>query len=343
MWFLADPGYTEFLSSVKQRIQQAQVKAALAVNQELLLLYRQIGKHILEVQTNAERWDKIIPQLAKDLKEAFPTMKGFSRSNIHNMRRFASEYGDHQIVQGPLGQITRYHNIALLEKLDTSEQRIRYAQQAIENGRSRNVMVMHIERKLFEARWKAITNFTTTLTKPNSDLASSLLKDPYNFDFLMLSDRAKEKDIEDALVNKITHFLLELGSGFAYMGRQFNLKVGQEDFYLDLLFYHIKLRCYVVIELKTTKFKPEYAGKLGFYQTAIDREVKSESDNPTIGILLCKSKDEITAQYTLDSLKQPIGVSEYLLDHGLPENLQSELPSVEDLEDTLKQIEIADE
>jgi len=332
--------YKIFFKTVKDQIQQAQIKASVKVNQELLLLYRQLWKHILNVQNQAGWGDKVIPMLSKDLKEAFPGMKGFSERNIKYMRRFAKEYPDFEIGQQAVAQLTRSHNILLLQKVDDHDQRLRYANKTIENGRSRNVMVMHIERKLFEAQWNAITNFSKTLPKLSSDLASSLLKDPYNFDFLVLSEKAKEKDIEDALVNKITHFLLELGSGFAYMGRQFNLKVGQEDFYLDLLFYHVKLRCYVVIELKTTKFKPEYAGKLGFYQTAIDSEVKSEDDNPTIGVLLCKSKDETTVQYTLDSLKQPIGVSEYLLDNGLPENLQNELPSIEDLEDTLKQIEL---
>lgn len=192
--------YKTFFKTIKHQVQQAQIRASIKVNQELLLLYRQTGKHILEVQAKSDRWDKVIPQLAKDLKEAFPGIKGFSRRNLLYMRRFASEYGDLEIVQAPLAQITWYHNIALLEKLDTSEQRIRYAQKAIENGWSRNMMVLHIERELFEAQWKALTNFSKTLPKPSSDLASSLLKDPYNFDFLMLSERAKEKDIEDALV-----------------------------------------------------------------------------------------------------------------------------------------------
>lgn len=334
--------YKIFFKTVKDQIQQAQIKASVKINQELVLLYRQLWKRILNVQSEADRGDKIIPQLATDLKESFPDMKGFSRSNIHNMRRFASEYDDHQIVQGPLGQITRYHNIALLEKLDTSEQRIRYAQKAIENGRSRNMMVIHIERKLFEAQWKALTNFSKTLPKPSSDLASSLLKDPYNFDFLMLSEEAKEKEIEDALVNKITHFLLELGSGFAYLGRQYKLKSGEDEFFLDLLFFHVKLNCYVVIELKTTKFKPEYAGKLGFYQKAIDGMLKLPGQNPTISLLLCKWKDEVTVQYALDAMKQPIWISSYHLGNDLPENLQNELPSVEEITNELQAIETED-
>ena len=339
MWFLANPDYKEFLASVKQRIQQAQIKAAIKVNQELLFLYWQIGKHILEVQANAERWDKVILQLSKDLKESFPGMKWFSKTNLKYMKLFAEAYPHFEIGQQAVDQITRSHNILLLTKVKDPEQRLRYAQKAIENGRSRNVMVIHIERKLFEASSKWLSNFSKTLPKPNSDIAHSILKDPYNFDFLGLTQAAKEKELEDALVSKITHFLLELGSWFAYMGRQFQLNVGQEKFCLDLLFYHVKLRCYVVIELKTTKFKPEYAGKLNFYQTAVNREIKSDEDHPTIGILLCKSKDEITAQYTLEEINQPMGVSEYLL----PEELKGELPSIEDLQDTLKQVEIDDE
>lgn len=331
--------YKVFFKKVKDQIQQAQIKASIKVNQELLLLYWQLWKHILNVQSEAERGDKVIPMLAKDLKEAFPGMKWFSERNIKYMRRFAREYPSFEIGQQVVAQITWSHNILLLQKVKDPEQRLRYAQKAVENGRSRNVMVLHIERKLFEAQWKAITNFTTTLPKPNSDLANSLLKDPYNFDFLNLSTKAKEKELEDALVNKITHFLLELWSWFAYMGRQYNLKSGQENFYLDLLFFHVKLNCYVVIELKTTKFKPEYAGKLGFYQKAIDGEIKLPSHNPTIGLLLCKWKDGVTAQYALDALKQPIGISSYSLENGLPESLQDELPSVEEIANELKGVE----
>lgn len=254
------------------------------------------------------------------------------------MRRFASSYTDTEIVQQAVGQIPWSHNILLLEKCSTKKERFWYAQQAVENGRSRNMMSIHIERNLFQTQWKAITNFATTLPKPTSDLAQNILKDPYNFDFLTLSTEAKEKEIEDALIKKITHFLLELGAGFAYMGRQFNLKVWQEDFYLDLLFYHAKLHCYVVIELKTTKFKPEYAGKLWFYQAAIDWEIKSPEDNPTIGILLCRSKDEVTAQYALENLKRPVWVSEYVLEETLPEELKNKLPSTKEIEESLNRI-----
>lgn len=343
MSFALNIDYKTFFKKVKDQIQQAQIKASIKVNQELLTLYRQLWKQVLNVQSEAERGDKVVPLLAKDLKEAFPGMKGFSERNIKYMRRFAREYPDFEIGQQAVAQITWSHNILLLQKVKDPVQRLRYAQQAVENGRSRNMMVIHIERKLFEAKWKAITNFTTTLPKPNSDLAHSLLKDPYNFDFLNLSYKAKEKELEDALVNKITHFLLELWSGFAYLGRQYKLKTGQEEFFLDLLFFHVKLNCYVVIELKTTKFKPEYAGKLGFYQKAIDGELKLATHNPTIGLLLCKWKDEVTAQYALDALSQPVGISSYLLEIGLPENLQNELPSVEEITNELQAIESEDD
>lgn len=339
MWFLADPTYKAFLTWVKQHIQQAQIKAATKVNQELLLLYWQIGNQIVMIQKESEWGDKILDQLSSDLKEAYPWMKGFSVRNLKYMRRFAREYPHFTIGQEPLAQITRYHNIALLQKVKDPQQRLRYAQKAVENGWSRNMMVIHIERKLFEARWKAITNFSNTLPKPNSDLANSILKDPYNFDFLMLTGEAKEKELEEALVWRITQFLLELGAGFAYVGRQFHINVGGEDFYLDLLFYHLKLRCYVVIELKTTKFKPEYAGKLSFYTTAVDEEVKAPEDNPTIGILLCKGKNKVTAQYTLKNFNWPIGISDYQLEQAIPDDFQSQLPSIEDLEDKLQQIE----
>lgn len=335
--------YKTFFKKVKDQIQQAQIKASIKVNQELLLLYRQLWKQVLNVQSEAERGDKVIPLLAKDLKEAFPGMSGFSKRNLFSMRAFAEAYDEKEIVQTAVAQITWSHNILLLQKVKDPTQRLWYAQQAVENGRSRNMMVIHIERKLFEAQWKAITNFTKTLPKPSSDLASSLLKDPYNFDFLNLSSTTKEKELEDALVNKITHFLLELWSGFAYMGRQYKLKSGQEEYFLDLLFFHVKLNCYVVIELKTTKFKPEYAGKLGFYQKAIDGELKLTAHNPTIGLLLCKWKDEVTAQYALDALSQPIGISSYLLENGLPESLQNELPSVEEITNELQAIESEDE
>ncbi len=336
MWLFANPGYKSLLATIKHRIQQAQVKAVLAVNQELLLLYWAIGKQILEVQEKADWWDKVVAQLAKDLKNEFPWMSWFSRTNLMNMRRFAMNYPTEEFVQLPVGQIPRSHNILLLEKISDSEKRKRYAYKTIEYWWSKNTMVHQIESNLFEREWKAITNFTTTLTKPNSDLANSLLKDPYNFDFLMLSGKVKEKEVEDALIEKITHFLLELGSGFAYMGRQYKLAVGQEEFFLDLLFYHVTLNCYVVIELKTGKFKPEYAGKLWFYQAAIDNEIKTESQNPTIGLLLCKRKDQITAQYALDNLKRPMGISEYTIGPNLPKKLQNQLPSIKEIEEELK-------
>jgi predicted nuclease of restriction endonuclease-like (RecB) superfamily len=325
-------GYTDWLRDLKTRIHGAQQRAALAVNRELVLLYWQIGRDILARQASQGWGAKVIERLALDLRTAFPEMKGFSPRNLKYMRAFAEAWPDKEFVQAVLAQLPWYHQLALLDKLPSTEARRWYAAKAIEHNWSRNVLVMQIETRLRERSGTAVTNFSASLPKPQSDLARESLKDPYRFDFLGLGDEAQEREIENALVKHVTDFLLELGAGFAFVGRQVLLDVGGDEFFIDLLFYHLKLRCYVVIELKGGKFKPEHLGQLGFYLTAIDRQVKSEHDNPTIGLLLCKSKNKIVAEYALGDKTQPMGIAEYKLLESLPAELQTSLPSIEQIE-----------
>ena len=329
-------GYAEWLVELKGRIHSAQQRAARAVNRELVLLYWQIGRDILARQAEQGWGAKVIDRLAHDLRTAFPDMKGFSPRNLKYMRAFAEAWPDESFVQEVLAQLPWYHHLALLDKLPGPQTRRWYAAQAIEHNWSRNVLVMQIESRLLERSGKAVTNFDARLPAPHSDLARESLKDPYRFDFLGLTDEAQEREIEHALVRHVTEFLLELGAGFAFVGRQVLLDVGGEEFYLDLLFYHLKLRCYVVVELKGGKFKPEHLGQLGFYLTAVDRQVKSEHDNPTIGLLLCKSKNKVVAEYALGDKSQPMGIAEYKLLQSLPEPLQTSLPSIEQIERELQ-------
>jgi predicted nuclease of restriction endonuclease-like (RecB) superfamily len=279
---------------------------------------------------------KVIDRLAHDLRTAFPTMKGFSPRNLKYMRAFAEAWPDTEFVQAVLAQLPWYHQLALLDKLRSPETRRWYAVKAIEHNWSRNVLAMQIETRLHERSGMAVTNFETSLPKPQSDLALESIKDPYRFDFLGLTDEAQEREVEHALVKHVTEFLLELGAGFAFVGRQVLLDVGGDEFFIDLLFYHLKLRCYVVIELKAGKFKPEHLGQLGFYLTAIDRQVKSEHDNPTVGLLLCKSKNKVVAEYALGDTTQPMGIAEYKLLESLPAELQTSLPSIEQIERELQ-------
>ena len=329
-------GYAEWLLDLKSRIHIAQQLAALAVNRELVLLYWQIGRDILARQAEQGWGAKVIERLAHDLREAFPEMKGFSPRNLKYMRAFAEAWPDAEFVQAVLAQLPWYHQLALLDKLTSPEARRWYVSKAIEHNWSRNVLVMQIETRLRERNGAAVTNFDASLPKPQSDLARESLKDPYRFDFLGLTGEAQEREIEHALVKHVTDFLLELGAGFAFVGRQVLLDVGGEEFFIDLLFYHLKLRCYVVIELKGGKFKPEHLGQLGFYLTAVDRQVKHEQDNPTIGLLLCKSKNKVVAEYALGDKSQPMGIAEYKLLESLPEELQTSLPSIEQIENELK-------
>lgn len=329
-------GYSDWLTDLKDRIHHAQQRASLAVNRELVLLYWQIGQDILQRQA-AQGWGaKVIDRLAHDLRTAFPDMKGFSPRNLKYMRAFAEAWPDSEFVQGVLAQLPWYHQLALLDKLPDGESRGWYAAKAIEHNWSRNVLVMQIESGLLERQGKAVTNFEARLPKAQSDLARESLKDPYRFDFLNLGEEAQERAVESALVRHVTEFLLELGAGFAFVGRQVLVDVGGEEFFIDLLFYHLKLRCYVVIELKTGKFKPDHLGQLGFYLTAVDRQIKGDQDNPSIGLLLCKSKNKVVAEYALSDKSQPMGIAEYKLQQALPAELETDLPSIEQIERELQ-------
>ncbi len=329
-------GYADWLTELKNRIHTTQQRATLAVNRELILLYWQIGVDILARQA-AQGWGaKVIERLAHDLRNAFPDMKGFSRTNLLYMRAFAEAWPDEEIVQQAVGQLPWGHNLVLISKLKSTQDRLAYAQKTLENGWSRNVLVMQIEMRLLERQGRAVTNFEQRLPKPQSDLARESLKDPYRFDFLGLGDEAYERETENALVRHVTEFLLELGVGFAFVGQQVHLEVGGDDFFIDLLFYHLKLRCYVVIELKAGDFKPEHLGQLGFYLTAVDRQVKAPEDQPTIGLLLCKNKNKVVAEYALGDKTQPMGIAEYKLQESLPETLKTNLPSIEQIERELQ-------
>jgi predicted nuclease of restriction endonuclease-like (RecB) superfamily len=331
---LTDPpsGYAVWLTELKTRIHTAQQRATLAINRELVLLYWQIGRDILERQANEGWGAKVIERLAHDLRVAFPDMKGFSPRNLKYMRAFAEAWPNSEFVQGVLAQLPWYHQLALLDKLDAEEERRWYAAKALEHNWSRNILVMQIEVNARCRVGKAVTNFEARLPGPQSDLARESLKDPYRFDFLGLTDEAQEREIEAALVQHITNFLLELGAGFAYVGRQVHIDVGGDDFFIDLLFYHLKLHCYVVIELKAGAFKPEHTGQLNFYLSAVDAQMKSESDSPTIGLLLCKTQNRVVAEYALRDSNKPIGVAEYQLVAALPKDLQTSLPSIEQIE-----------
>ena len=325
-------GYSDWLIDLKGRIHNAQQRATLAVNRELVLLYWQIGHDILTRQAQQGWGAKVIERLAQDLRAAFPDMKGFSPRNLKYMRAFAEAWPDAEFVQQAAAQLPWGHNLVLLDKLPGPETRRWYAAKAIEYNWSRNILVMQIETRLLERSGKAVSNFENHLPKPQSDLARESLKDPYRFDFLGLTFDAQEREIENALVKHVTEFLLELGAGFAFVGQQVLLDVGGDEFFIDLLFYHLKLRCYVVIELKAGKFKPEHLGQLSFYLTAVDAQLKHPQDGPSIGLLLCKSKNKVVAEYALRDSARPIGVAEYQLVESLPVELQTSLPSIEQIE-----------
>jgi len=338
--------YSSWLATLKTQIHNAQSRAVLAVNRELLQLYWHIGDEILTQQQTQGWGAKVVKQLAQDLKLAFPELKGFSRANLMYMRAFAEAWPDlnkDKIVQQAVGQLPWGHNLVLLSKLKNTEERIQYAQQVISHGWSRNVLVHQIESGLLARQGAATTNFAKTLPIPTSELAQQTLKDPYIFDFLSLGDKAKERDIERALTDHISQFLLELGAGFAFVGKQVHLEVGGDDFYLDLLFYHLKLRCYIVIELKAGEFKPAHTGQLNFYLSAVDSQIKNAEDAPTIGLLLCKTRNKVVAEYALRDNSKPIGIAEYQLEQALPANLEDKLPSIERIEQELLQDATRDE
>lgn len=337
--YAADLSYQQLLSEIKGKIRTAQIRAMVSANREMLFLYWDIGKSILERQQQHGWGSKVVDQLGEDLRMEYPEMEGLSKRNLLYMRQFASAYPDFEFVQASLAQISWYHNITLLQKCKDENKRLWYAAAAIENGWSRDVLVHQIESRLYERQGGAPTNFQRTLPQPDSDLAQQTLKDPYIFDFLTLAKEAREKDLETQLIKHIARFLLELGAGFAFLGNQFPLSIEEDTYKIDLLFYHLKLRCYVAIDLKMGKFKPADTGQMNFYLSALDDLMKSPTDNPSIGIILCKDKKNIVVEYALRDLNKPIGVASYLLAESLPDNLKSSIPTVEDFERRLNEID----
>ncbi len=329
-------GYDRLLKGLKERIRQAQVQAALSVNQGLILLYWQVGRRISE-EMNRRGWGaNVVVRLSQDLKSAFPEMKGFSPRNLRYMRSFAEAYADQQFLQQSVAKIPWGHNVRILDHVKKDTERRWYVQQTIQHGWSREVLVLQIESRLYQRQGKAISNFEQTLPDPQSDLANQVLKDPYAFDFLSLDSAAHERDIERSLVDHIQRFLLELGIGFAFVGRQYHLEVAEQDFYIDLLFYHLRLRCFVVVELKAIEFKPEYAGKMNFYLSVVDELLRHSDDQPSIGLILCKKQNKLMAEYALRDVNKPIGISEFRLTEALPDKLQGQLPTIEELEAELE-------
>jgi predicted nuclease of restriction endonuclease-like (RecB) superfamily len=324
--------YELFLRSLKEQIQNAQVRAALAVNRELILLYWQIGQGILERQAQFGWGAKVVDKLARDLRQEFPEIRGFSPRNLKYMRLFSESYPDEELVQQVVALIPWGHNIKLLELLKARDERLWHAMKTIANGWSRSVLVHQIESQLLQRQGGATTNFEQVLPAAQSELAQQIIKDPYNFDFLTIESDRLERTLEKGLIAHIRDFLLELGMGFAFVGSQYPIEVSGREYRLDLLFYHVTLHCYVVLELKTTEFEPEYSGKMNFYVAAVDNLLRGDRDEPTIGIILCKSKDRTIVEYALQGVQKPIGVSTYRLGGGLPEVLRRSLPSLEQLE-----------
>ena len=327
--------YISIVENIKREIKAAQYRAAIHANVDMLLLYHDIGCVINEHKLWGNRF---IDNLATDIRIDFPESKGYSVRNLKYMAKFAETYPNREFVQTVSAQIPWSHNIAIIEKVKDPEQRIWYIQKTAENGWSHNVLIHQIESGLYQRQVLVdkVSNFESRLPSPQSELAAQTMKDPYVFDFIPFREEMLERDIEQALVRDVTKLLLELGTGFAFLGNQYHLNVGGDDFYIDLLFYNLNLRCYVVIELKAGDFKPEYAGQLNFYLSAVDGILKKEEDNPSIGLLLCKSKNNLVAEYSLKDISKPIGVSEYKVTRSLPNALEEQLPSVEDIKKRIK-------
>lgn len=369
--------YKHFFSLVSQQIKSGQAKAAIAVNTAMILLYWDLGKLIADKQAENSWGNSVIEQLAKDLKIEFPGVSGFSRTNLFSIRQFYLFYASEkvqqavglladrgnerskveqpvrqfrhelqkpeddahlQFVRQAIAQIPWGHHIVLITKVKEPDAAIFYIHQTIEHNWSRAALTLQIEQNLFARQGKAITNFKTTLPEQQARLAQQILKDPYNFSFLTLEPKVQELDLEKQLIDHISKFMLELGKGFAFIGRQYCFEVGQKEYAIDLLFYHIRLRCFVVIDLKMEEFKPEYTGKMNFYLSAIDDLLKTDLDQPTIGILLCKRKESLEVEYALRGISKPIGVSEFTFAGALPENLKSSIPTVEEFENELNKI-----
>ncbi len=324
--------YPDLLLNLKSRINRAQVRARLSVNHELIMLYWEIGTELL-AQKRDQKWGgKVFRKLSRDLQTEFPGMRGLSKSNLNSMCRFASAWPRISLVQQLVGQIPWGHNIRLLEKVADHEERQWYVRATIEHGWSRAVMVAQIESSLFHRHGKAVTNFERTMPAAQTDLLRDIIKDPYNLEFLELDVGIKERELHRKLIDHMQEFLLELGAGFAFVGSEFPLEVGGQDFYLDLLFYHLKLECFIVVELKTARFKPEHSGKLNFYLSAVDDLLRRAHDRPSIGLLLCQNKNRVVAEYALRDVNKPMGISEIQLTSHLPDELRKDLPSSEEME-----------
>ena len=326
--FLSSDSYERLLSGLKKRIKAANVRAAISVNAELIALYWQIGKEILAKQDEEGWGTKVIDWLSQDLKREFPGTSGFSQTNLKYMKTFAESWPDWSIGQQLVDQIPWSHNMVILQQVKELDARLWYIQKTIENGWSRNVLILQIESELYERQGGALSNFKQHLPPSQSDLAQQLVKDPYNLEFFSLPEKAVERDLEKALVTHIQEFLLELGVGFAFVGSQYRLEVGGEEFFIDMLFYHLQLRCYVVIDLKMGAFKPEYSGKMNFYINAVDDLLRHTDDQPTIGIILCKAKNKAIAEYSLRQTEAPLAIAT----HKLPPPLKNKMPSPEVLE-----------
>ena len=371
MSIIKDTDYKHWLGDLKSRIRRCQIKAAVAVNNELLHLYWDLGRDIAVRQMDSVWGSGFFAQLSKDLKTEFQDMTGFSATNLKYCKRFYLFYSqarlirsqtdselpdeNHQVGNGlpvPIRQqlvdelenslvfqIPWGHHVAIFTKCKSVEEAMFYVRQTVENGWSRDVLGLQLKSQLYHRQGKAISNFAVTLPEPMSDLAQQTLKDPYVFDFFTMTAPYQERDIEEQIIRHLTRFMLELGKGFAFVGRQYHLEIADNDYYVDLLFYHIRLKCYIVVELKNTKFIPEYAGKLNFYLSAVDSLLKQEDDKPTIGILLCRDKNNIEAEFALRDIHKPIGVSEFSLIEQLPEDLKSSLPTAEEFEEELNRLQ----
>ena len=344
--------YKAWLSDVKTRIRQSQIKAAIKVNTEMLELYWFLGAQIVEKQEHAKWGEGLIPQLSRDLKAEFSLSEGFSVRNLKYCKQWYCFYnqdniiGQQLVAQLPeascscfyelITQIPWGHNLHIITKCKSVDEALFYVRKTIEGGWSRAILEHKVGSGLYNSEGKSQTNFSQTLSVMQSELATQLIKDPYIFDFTAITGRYNERELENALVDNITKFLIELGSGFAYVGRQVPLDVGGSEFFIDLLFYHLKLRCYVVIELKTTHFQPEYTGKLSFYLSAVDSLLRHPQDNPTVGLIICKDKNSIVAEYALKGISNPIGISEYELTKVFPEHFKGSLPTIQEIEDELQ-------
>lgn len=327
-------GYGDFLADIKGRIQAAQVRAALSLSREVVWLYWQIGAEVRQRQREHSWGAKVVERLAADLKTDFPGVAGFSRTNLLYMRAFAEAYPDPIIVQQLLDNspLPWGHHIRLLDRVKDADQRLWCLRAAHEYGWSRAVLEIQIESGLHARQGQALTNFSRTLPPPQSDLAQQILKDPYNFDFLTLGEDAHERQLEKGLLSHLQSFLLEMGSGFSFVGSQYHLEIGGKDYYIDLLFYHLRLRCFVVVDLKMTEFAPEFAGKMNFYLSAVDDLLRHPADAPSVGLILCKTRQQVTVEYALRNTAAPMGVAEFRVTDVLPSDLLNSLPTVQQIE-----------